>query len=266
MYENDIRSARKRYSGVTMINLRKPIVRFEKDSLYRVTKEPDTYLKIENRVYYFYTRLNNYLNYNMHMRYLIVTKQGWYKVVNGEMFDIKRKQKIITLSDNDDEIVAIEPLYSNLFYVVTTHNKILLVDIEFKPMNLRTTRESSGKKNLVKLSNGEEIKLVLNRFYEQELNSLLIINDRGEIKVIDDAPHRRKGNLPKPISKDIPIKLIVPLNKLNNSIIGIDNYIYLLNEYDFKDYVKKYNGMFKKYPKFKGKVFTNYELVKGITY
>ena len=237
-----------------MINLRKPIVRFEKDSLYRVTKEPDTYLKIENRVYYFYTRLNNYLNYNMHMRYLIVTKQGWYKVVNGEMFDIKRKQKIITLSDNDDEIVAIEPLYSNL------------VDIEFKPMNLRTTRESSGKKNLVKLSNGEEIKLVLNRFYEQELNSLLIINDRGEIKVIDDAPHRRKGNLPKPISKDIPIKLIVSLNKLNNSIIGIDNYIYLLNEYDFKDYVKKYNGMFKKYPKFKGKVFTNYELVKGITY
>ena len=254
MYENNIRSSRKRYSGVTMINLRKPIVRFEKDSLYRVTKEPDTYLKIENRVYYFYTRLNNYLNYNMHMRYLIVTKQGWYKVVNGEMFDIKRKQKIITLSDNDDEIVAIEPLYSNL------------VDIEFKPMNLRTTRESSGKKNLVKLSNGEEIKLVLNRFYEQELNSLLIINDRGEIKVIDDAPHRRKGNLPKPISKDIPIKLIVSLNKLNNSIIGIDNYIYLLNEYDFKDYVKKYNGMFKKYPKFKGKVFTNYELVKGITY
>lgn len=93
MYENNIRSSRKRYSGVTMINLRKPIVRFEKDSLYRVTKEPDTYLKIENRVYYFYTRLNNYLNYNMHMRYLIVTKQGWYKVVNGEMFDIKRKQK-----------------------------------------------------------------------------------------------------------------------------------------------------------------------------
>lgn len=249
-----------------MINLRKPIVRFEKDSLYRITKEPDTYLKIENRVYYFYTRLNNYLNYNMHMRYLIVTKQGYYKIVNGEMFDIGRKQKIITLSNNNDEIVAIEPLYSNLFYVVTTHNKILLVDIEFKPMNLRTTRESAGKKNLVKLDDGEEIKLVLNRFYEQELNSLLFINDRGEIKVIDDAPHRRKGNSPKPISKDIPIKLIVPLNKLNNSIIGIDNYIYLLNEYDFKDYVKKYNGMFKKYPKFKGKVFTNYELVKGVTY
>lgn len=249
-----------------MINLHKPIIRFEKDTIYKVTKEPDTYLKIENRIYYFYTRQNNYLNYDFDMNYLIVTKQGLYKIVNGKMFDISRRQKIIKLLNDDDEIVAIEPLYSNYFYVVTSHNKIVIIDINFDPMNLRTTRESSGKKNLVKLDNNETIKLVLNRFYNNELNSLLIINHLGEIKLIDDAPHRKRGGTPKHICKDIPIKLIIPLNKLNNSIIGIDNYIYLLHYNQFKDYIKKYNGMFKVYSKFKGTKYTNFELVKGVTY
>ena len=249
-----------------MINLHKPIIRFEKDTIYKVIKEPDTYLKIENRIYYFYTRQNNYLNYDFDMNYLIVTKQGLYKIVNGKMFDISRRQKIIKLLNDDDEIVAIEPLYSNYFYVITSHNKIVIIDINFDPMNLRTTRESSGKKNLVKLDNNETIKLVLNRFYNNELNSLLIINHLGEIKLIDDAPHRKRGGTPKHICKDIPIKLIVPLNKLNNSIIGIDNYIYLLHYNQFKDYIKKYNGMFKVYSKFKGTEYTNFELVKGVTY
>ena len=48
-----------------MINLREPILQFHGNSISRIHKEPETFLKLEDRIYYFYTEKKNYLNYNM---------------------------------------------------------------------------------------------------------------------------------------------------------------------------------------------------------
>ena len=60
-----------------MINLKEPILQFQGNSISRIHKEPETFLKLEDRIYYFYTEKKNYLNYNMFTNYLVVTKKGY---------------------------------------------------------------------------------------------------------------------------------------------------------------------------------------------
>lgn len=249
-----------------MINLREPILQFHGNSISRIHKEPETFLKLEDRIYYFYTEKKNYLNYNTFTNYLVVTKKGYYKVISGDMLDITRTKRIIDLEEND-EIVAIEPLNSNLFYIITSHNNILLVDIEFNISHLRISERSGGKKEIVKLSDNEEITMVVNRFNKDgDINSLIVVDQFNKVKVIDDAPHRRIRKIPKKFC-DTKVKLITVINKNNNTIVGIGNKITLLKYSYFKDYIKKYNGMFKVHSLFTNATeYKNYELVKGVAY
>lgn len=248
-----------------MINLNKPIIRFSGAEVFRVAQNPETYLKIEDRVYYFYTKENNYLNYDRDVNYLIVTKHGYYKCVPGVMFDITRTKKVIKLEEGD-AICSICPIYTNYFYCLTTENRMLIVDIGFKNEHLRITEKSSGKANFVRLEPKEEIYKVVNKFNEDmSINSLLLIDEFNNVKLIDDGPMRKLGKVPKPLGKT-KLKFALVMSNLNNNILGVDYKITLLKYKDFESYKKKYNGMYKIHSLFNGIEYEEYELVKGVKY